>query len=142
MVISEFQTASAANAAPDLQFLWNGIYHMESVWFGYLEPLNNLLDDAFLANTNATPLSIYQGQQYRTGWYSVPLLWVYNKILFDKAGLDADNPPKTWDEFMAANESLLAPASRPSPPVSRTDPGASGTWATRPARTSTRPRTR
>lgn len=108
VVISEFQTASAANAAPDLQFLWNGIYHMESVWFGYLEPLNNLLDDAFLAKTNATPLSVYQGQQYRTGWYSVPLLWVYNKPLFDSAGLDADNPPKTWDEFMAANEKLKA----------------------------------
>lgn len=106
VVISEFQTASAANAAPDLQFLWNGIYHMESVWFGYLEPLNDLLDDAFLANTNATPLSTYQGKQYRTGWYSVPLLWVYNKELFDQAKLDADNPPKTWDEFMAANEAL------------------------------------
>jgi raffinose/stachyose/melibiose transport system substrate-binding protein len=108
IVISEFQTASAAQAAPDLQFLWNGIYHMESVWFDYLEPLNNLLDDAFLENTNATQLSTYQGQQYRTGWYSVPLMWAYNKDIFDKAGLDADNPPKTWDEFMAANEDILA----------------------------------
>ena len=106
VVISEFQTASAANAAPDLQFLWNGIYHMESVWFGYLEPLNNLLPDELLANTNATPLSVYQGQQYRTGWYSVPLLWVYNKALFDQAGLDADAPPATWDELLAASESL------------------------------------
>lgn len=108
VVISEFQTASAAQAAPDLQFLWNGIYHMESVWFDYLEPLNNLLSDEFLDNTNATPLSVYQGQQYRTGWYSVPLLWAYNKDIFDQAGLDADNPPATWDEFMAANEAILA----------------------------------
>ena len=106
VVISEFQTASAANAAPDLQFLWNGIYHMESVWFDYLEPLNNLLDDEFLAKTNATPLSVFEGKQYRTGWYSVPLLWVYNKEIFDKAGLDADNPPATWDELLAANEAI------------------------------------
>ncbi|CAN5656594.1 extracellular solute-binding protein [soil metagenome] len=108
VVISEFQTASAANAAPDLQFLWNGIYHMESVWFGYLEPLNGLISDEVLVNSNATSLSVYQGQQYRTGWYSVPLLWVYNKALFDQAGLDADSPPTTWDEFMAACEALKA----------------------------------
>jgi multiple sugar transport system substrate-binding protein len=106
VVISEFQTASAANAAPDLQFLWNGIYHMESVWLGYLEPLNGLLSDEILAQSNATPLSVYQGQQYRTGWYSVPLLWVYNKVLFDQAGLDADAPPTTWDELLAAAEAL------------------------------------
>lgn len=30
VVISQFQTAAAAEA-PDVQFLWNGIYHMESV---------------------------------------------------------------------------------------------------------------
>ena len=38
VVISEFQTASAANDAPDMQFLWNAIYHMETAWLGYLEP--------------------------------------------------------------------------------------------------------
>src|SRR4051812_37841775 len=42
-VISDFQTASAAKNAPDLQYFWNGIYHMESVWLGYVEPLNGLL---------------------------------------------------------------------------------------------------
>ena len=38
VVISQFQTAAAAGKAPDIQFLWNGIYHMESVWLGYLQP--------------------------------------------------------------------------------------------------------
>src|SRR5262245_32264007 len=31
VVISQFQTAAAAGNPPDIQFLWNGIYHMESV---------------------------------------------------------------------------------------------------------------
>lgn len=113
VVISEFQTASAANAAPDLQYFWNGIYHMESVWLGYVEPLDGLLPADLLASSNATPLSIYQGQQYRVGWYSVPLLWVYNKDLFDKAGLDADTPPATWDELMAACEALKSSGTIP-----------------------------
>jgi raffinose/stachyose/melibiose transport system substrate-binding protein len=106
VVISEFQTASAANNAPDLQFLWNGIYHMESVWLGYLEPLDNLLPADLLKNSGATPLSVYQGKQYRLGWYSLPMPWLYNKDMFDKAGLNGDQPPKTWDELMNACDKL------------------------------------
>ena len=30
VVISQFQTAAAAGQPPDIQFLWNGIYHMAS----------------------------------------------------------------------------------------------------------------
>ena len=36
------------------------------------------------------------------------MIWIYNKDLFDKAGLDADKPPKTWDEFLAACDKLKA----------------------------------
>src|SRR5512139_3990074 len=95
-VIPEFQTASAAGNAPDMQFLWNGIYHMESVWLGYLEPLNGLIPDDLLVSSNATKLSIYQGKQYRLGWYPESPLWIYNKELFDSAGLNADKPPMTF----------------------------------------------
>jgi raffinose/stachyose/melibiose transport system substrate-binding protein len=106
VVISEFQTASAANDAPDMQFLWNAIYHMETAWLGYLEPLNNLLSEDEIWATNPTVLSVYQGDIFRTGWYSASLLMLYNKEIFDKAGLNADVPPKTWDEYMAACDKL------------------------------------
>jgi ABC-type glycerol-3-phosphate transport system substrate-binding protein len=106
VVISQFQTAAAAGEAPDLQYLWNGIYHMESVWFGYVAPLNGLVSDKTLADSGATALSFYEGKQYRVGWYPIQMLWFYNKELFDRAGLDADAPPKTWDEFLAACDTL------------------------------------
>jgi raffinose/stachyose/melibiose transport system substrate-binding protein len=35
------------------------------------------------------------------GW-----VWYYNKALFEKAGLDPDNPPETWEEFLAASKAL------------------------------------
>jgi len=108
VVVSEFQTASAANNAPDIQFFWNGIYHMESVWLGHVEPLNNLIDAEGLANSGATALSVYQGQQYRMGWYALPTLWVYNKEMFSQAGLDPEAPPTTWDAFLGACDNLKA----------------------------------
>jgi multiple sugar transport system substrate-binding protein len=106
VVVSEFQTASAANNAPDIQFFWNGIYHMESVWLGHVEPLNGLIDAEALANSGATALSVYQGQQYRMGWYALPTLWIYNKEMFSQAGLDPETPPATWDDFLSACDRL------------------------------------
>lgn len=106
VVISQFQTAAAANEAPDIQFLWNGIYHMESVWLGYLAALNGLVDQDVLSASGATELSMYQGDQYRVGWYPIPMLWYYNKDAFDQAGLDADSPPATWDDLLNACEQL------------------------------------
>ena len=106
VVISQFQTAAAAGSAPDLQYLWNGIYHMESVWFGYLHHLDGLIDPEVLAASNPTALSNYDGHTWRMGWYPLPMPWYYNKDLFDRAGLDADNPPKTWDALLDACDKL------------------------------------
>ena len=40
-------------------------------------------------------------------YYGVPYTWgavgmFYNKALFEEAGLDPENPPQTWEEFLAA----------------------------------------
>ena len=42
-VIPQFTNAAAAGKPPDIQFIFNGIYHMENVWLGYLAPLNGLV---------------------------------------------------------------------------------------------------
>jgi raffinose/stachyose/melibiose transport system substrate-binding protein len=106
VVISEFQTASAAKNPPDIQFLWNGIYHMESVWLGYLEPMDGLVPADEIAATQPTILSVFDGKTYRLGWYSAGVLWLYNKEMFNKAGLDGNTPPKTWDDLLNACDKL------------------------------------
>lgn len=106
VVISQFQTAAAAGKAPDIQYLWNGIYHMESVWLGYLRPLNGLVNADVLNASRSTLLSHYDGNIYRLGWYPLPMIWCYNKDLYDKAGLDADKPPETWDNLLDACDKL------------------------------------
>jgi raffinose/stachyose/melibiose transport system substrate-binding protein len=108
VVMSEFQTASAAKNAPDIQFFWNGIYHMESTWLGYIEPLDGLIPAEEIAATQPTALSVFEGKNYRMGWYSAGPMWLYNKEMFDKVGLNADTPPKTWDEFLNACDKFMA----------------------------------
>jgi raffinose/stachyose/melibiose transport system substrate-binding protein len=106
VVISQFQTAAAAGNPPDIQYLWNGIYHMESVWLGYLQPLDGLVSDAVIKASSPTLLSHFGGKVYRIGWYPLPMIWIYNKDAYDKAGVNADEAPKTWDEFLSACEKL------------------------------------
>jgi raffinose/stachyose/melibiose transport system substrate-binding protein len=106
VVVSQFQTAAAAGNPPDIQFLWNGIYHMESVWLGYLAPLDDLISPEILKGSQPTLLSKFDGKTYRMGWYPLPMMWEYNKDLFDKAGLNADEPPATWDAFLDACDKL------------------------------------
>jgi ABC-type glycerol-3-phosphate transport system substrate-binding protein len=107
-VIPQFTNAAAAGHPPDIQFLFNGIYHMENVWLGYINELNSLIPKSVLAASGATPLSVYKGKQYRVGFYSVGFGLAYNKSHFEKAGLNADQPPKTWAQFIAACEKLKA----------------------------------
>ncbi len=50
--------------------------------------------------------------------YYVPLgvditMMIYNKELFQEAGLDPEKPPQTWDEFLAAAAKLDALPARP-----------------------------
>ncbi|MFA7073869.1 MAG: extracellular solute-binding protein [Endomicrobiaceae bacterium] len=52
------------------------------------------------------------------GYYGVPLdvsslMIYYNKDLFAKAGLDPDNPPKTWKDFIEAGKKLRAAGIQP-----------------------------
>jgi len=81
-VIPQFTNAAAAGKPPDVQFLWNGIYHMENAWLGYLEPLNGVISDEVLQKSGATALSTFEGKQYRVGWYAIGMGVAYNKKLF------------------------------------------------------------
>jgi len=50
-------------------------------------------------------------EQFSGHNYYIPIgadvtLMIYNKQLFEEAGLDPENPPQTWDEFLAAAEAI------------------------------------
>ncbi|WP_157367158.1 extracellular solute-binding protein, partial [Vibrio coralliirubri] len=46
------------------------------------------------------------GRSYYIPWSATTQLMIYNRELFLEAGLDPDQPPGTWDEFLYAAEKI------------------------------------
>ena len=137
-VIPQFTNAAAAGHPPDVQFLFNGIYHMENVWLGYVKPLNGLVSGSVLKASGATKMSVYEGKQYRVGFYSVGVRDRLQQGHFRGRGSTPNNPPKTWDAVpRRLQEAQGERATSRSAAASRTASSASGTSSTRSRRTST-----
>jgi ABC-type glycerol-3-phosphate transport system substrate-binding protein len=67
-----------------------------------LEPLTPLLGQdevGKLWKTGLNALTI-DGKLEAVPWLPAPTMWVYNRNLFKRAGLDPSKPPTTWQEFM------------------------------------------
>ena len=103
------QAAAAAQTGPDLQFYWPVAWLLEDIWNGNLAPLDDYIPEETEHYVSAfRQYATWEGKTYAAPFYLIGNPWVYNKELFAKAGLDPDNPPQTWDEFMEAGEKLNA----------------------------------
>jgi raffinose/stachyose/melibiose transport system substrate-binding protein len=102
-------TVMQAGDPPDLFQSWGGGVLWEFANAGLVRNIAPELEgewrDSFAAQA---ALNLYgQNGEY----YGVPWTWgavgmFYNKALFAEAGLDPENPPATWDEFLAAVQAL------------------------------------
>ena len=102
---SQLVTAMQAGDPPDLFQSWGGGVLWEFADAGLVRDISPELEgewgDSFTAQA---ALNLY-GQD--GAYYGVPWTWgavglFYNRALFEEAGLDPDNPPETWEEFLAA----------------------------------------
>jgi len=118
--------AEAGEHVPDVQFLWNGIFLMQSVWRGLVQPLNGIVSHSILKRSGATSHSVFEGKQYRVGFYRLGFGMAFNKRLLERAGLNPDDPPRTWDGFLNACDRLRAAGIIPF--VGGTSDGYWGDW--------------
>ena len=102
------KTACKGGSGPDIWYNWGGIWSVELAWAGCTMANEDVLDAADLAPVPAIAGTRSGGKTWvypiETRIYPI----VYNKELFKKAGLDADNPPTTWADFIAAAGKLKA----------------------------------
>ena len=99
-----FRTAAEAEKGPDVQFFWGGTQSLEDVWMGNVAPLSDFVPDSFIQqlDTDARRETFWDGKQWGMPFYQIGTAWAYNKKMFAAAGLDPENPPATWDDFIAA----------------------------------------
>jgi len=102
-------TVMQANDPPDLFQSWGGAVLWTYADNGLVRNIAPELEgewrDSFA--TQAALNLFGQNGEY----YGVPYTWgavglFYNKALFEQAGLDPDNPPATWEEFLDAVQTL------------------------------------
>ncbi|MCL4561986.1 MAG: sugar ABC transporter substrate-binding protein [Chloroflexi bacterium] len=98
---SQFVTSLAGGVAPDIQMLgtpWNNEFYQ----MGALAPGDEYLPadfkDRFL--DSALESVVFDGKIYGIPWEGADWGFYYRKDLFEKAGLDPNTPPKTWDELV------------------------------------------
>jgi raffinose/stachyose/melibiose transport system substrate-binding protein len=108
-LLPSYEAAGQARSGPTIMYLWGGIYTMDAVWKEWIVPISDLvgMDEAshYINKEEAT----WDDKIWSAAWYlqpSYPI--VFSREAFTAAGLDPENPPATWDEFLAACDTFQA----------------------------------
>jgi multiple sugar transport system substrate-binding protein len=109
-----FDALIAAGNQPDLIVVSFGSLIGRLAAGGAVLPLDEMpgADELFARLEPATVEDLY-GQRYYVPVGADVTLMIYNRELFEEAGLDPDQPPATWDEFLAAAEAIEQLPNRP-----------------------------
>ena len=99
---TKITTAFGGNSC-DYDLIWSYAANVaEWASAGYLEDITDRIDPDLMADINP---GAFDSVVYKDRFYGLPrftsvnLLW-YNKTLFEAAGLNPEQPPKTWEEFV------------------------------------------
>jgi raffinose/stachyose/melibiose transport system substrate-binding protein len=100
------KTACKAGSGPDVWYNWGGTWTLELVWAGC-----GVANEDALAPEDLKPVPAIEGTRWGGKTWVYPIETriypiVYNKELFKQAGLDPEQPPLTWADFIAAAAKL------------------------------------
>jgi raffinose/stachyose/melibiose transport system substrate-binding protein len=104
---TKLTTTMQAGKVPDVFQSWGGGTLAEQAQAGLVQDVTEPTQD-WIGDLNEAGVGLYQvdGKQYGVP-YNLGMVGVwYNTALFKKAGID--EPPATWDDFLAAVEKLKA----------------------------------
>jgi ABC-type glycerol-3-phosphate transport system substrate-binding protein len=107
----QLKAAFASNTPPDITYQTEGIATYAIP--GQLEPIDDYLNqqsglrDAYRANAYV-PGTI-DGKLYGLPWVFAGNSFIWNKDLFEQAGLDPETPPDTWDQVIEYGLKLTKP---------------------------------
>jgi len=107
--------AAKANNLPDLMEVWQAnVVPLLAKW-GQIEPLDPYMEKepggmrAFLDDFYDGTYMRYYGNVYSLPVYADPFGFFWNYELFEKAGLDRNSPPRTWEKVKEYAVKLTIP---------------------------------
>lgn len=108
-LLPSYEAAGQARQGPTIMYLWGGIYTMDPVWKDWIVPISDLVGMEEASHYINKDEATFEGKIWSAAWYlqpSYPL--VYNKAVFTEVGLDPEQPPATWEAFLAAADAFAA----------------------------------
>jgi raffinose/stachyose/melibiose transport system substrate-binding protein len=102
-------TVMQSGEPPDIFQSWGGGVLWAYAEAGLLRDISPQLEGEWrdsIAAQSALELFGRDGAYYGVPWQWGAVGIYYNKDLFEQAGLDPENPPATWSEFLAAVQTL------------------------------------
>lgn len=114
--IQTFATYFEADTQPDVIFWWDNKLHDASAHDHLIDLSKYLSEDFFKKIPDDVWKLVDPGDM--EGIYYVPssvdtFVLFYNKDVYKEAGLDPENPPKTWDELLAAARAITENTGKP-----------------------------
>lgn len=112
--LTKLRASATSKTLPDIaigDLVW--VPQIEQI--GSLADLAALLPDATLADINPalTSFGTIDGKQVSVPVSANNLAYMYNKTLFEEAGLDPELPPTTWEELMTTGKTVLEKTGKP-----------------------------
>lgn len=108
--VTKFAAAIAGGEAPDIaaiDLIYTPAFAAEGQLVDITDKVQALpyLDDLSPAHV---ALGTYDGRNYAVPFAAEGSFLIYNKGLFEQAGLDPDKPPTNWDELLEAARAIRA----------------------------------
>ena len=100
--------AMEADKGPDIITPWSGYRTLTYIFTDDLVPLNGLVPQEAIDANLEQGAHAFEGTTYALTTYTMTPTFVWNKELFEEAGLDPDKVPASWDEVWENAEALKA----------------------------------
>src|SRR3954470_2690998 len=105
---SAFTTAAQTKSGPDIATQWATLPVLTPAWSGASVPISDYVPAKETKNWIGTSENMSGGKLWAMPQYLLGIPFIWNKAMFKKAGLNPNEGPATWAEFLADAKKLKA----------------------------------
>jgi len=112
--LTKLRASATSRTLPDIA-IGDLVWVPQIAQIGTLADLGPLLPDETLDDINPalTSYGDIDGKQVSVPVSANNLAYMYNRALFEEAGLDPDQPPTTWEELMETGRTIVEKTGKP-----------------------------